>query len=142
MIVYRYNNTYHNTTKMKNVDVKSSTYINLSKENNNKDPIFKIGDIVLISKYKTIFPKGYTPNWSEEVSVIKKIKNTVPWTYFTNDLNGEKIVGTFYENELQNTNQEEFRTEKLMKSNGDKLYVKWKGYNNWFTRWREKKDII
>ena len=142
MIVYRYNNTYHNTTKMKDVDVKSSTYINLSKENNNKDPIFKIGDIVLISKYKTIFAKGYTPNWSEEVSVIKKIKNTVPWTYFTNDLNGEEIVGTFYENELQNTNQEEFRTEKLMKSNGDKLYVKWKGYNNWFTRWREKKDII
>ena len=142
MIVYRYNNTYDKTTKMKNVDVKSSTYINLSKENNNKDPIFKIGDIVLISKYETIFAKGHTPNWSEEVSVIKKIKNTVPWTYFINDLNGEEIVGTFYENELQNTNQEEFRTEKLMKSNGDKLYVKWKGYNNWFNRWREKKDII
>ena len=74
--------------------------------------------------------------------MIKKIKNTVPWTYFINDLNGEEIVGTFYKNELQNTNQEEFRTEKLMKSNGDKFYVKWKGYNNWFTRWREKKDII
>ena len=60
----KYDNTYHNTVKMKSVDVKSYTYIDSSKESNNKDPKFKIGDIVRISKYKNIFAKGYTPNWS------------------------------------------------------------------------------
>ena len=65
-----------------------------------------------ISKYKNIFAKGYTPNWYEEVFLIKEIKNTVPWTYAINDLNNEQIIRTFYENELQRTNQEEFRIEK------------------------------
>ena len=87
---------------MKLVDVKPGTYIDSSKEISNEDPKFKIGDIVRISKYKNIFAKGYVPNWSEEVFVIKKVKNTVPWTYFISDLNGEEIVGTFYEKELQN----------------------------------------
>ena len=77
-IVNKYNNTYRNTIKMP-VDVKSSTYIDSSKENNDKDPKFKVGDIVRISKYKSIFSKGYVPNWSEEVFVIIKIKSTVPW---------------------------------------------------------------
>ena len=99
-IVNKYNNTYHSTIKMKPVDVKSNTYIDSSKEINNKDPKFKIGDIVRISKYKNIFAKGYTPNWSEEVFVIKKVKNTVPWTYVISDLNGEEIVATFYEKEF------------------------------------------
>ena len=68
-----------------------------SKEINNKDPKFKFGDTVRISKYKSIFAKGYTPNWSEEAFVIKKAKNTLSWIYITSDLNGEEIVGTFYE---------------------------------------------
>ena len=79
---------------------------------------------------KKIFAKGYTPNWLEEVFVISKIKNTVPWTYVINDLNGEDIIGSFYEKELQKTNQKELRIEKLLKRKGDKFYVKWKGYNN------------
>ena len=74
------------------------------KEVNDKDPKFKVGDRVRISKYKNIFSKGYTPNWSEEVFVVNKIKNTVPWTYVINDLNGKEITGTFYEKELQKTN--------------------------------------
>ena len=78
-IVGEYNNTYHRTIKMKPVDVKDNTYIDFKKEVNDKDPKFKIGDHVRISKYKNIFVKGYTPNWSEEVFVIKKVKNTVPW---------------------------------------------------------------
>ena len=123
------NNTYHTTVKMKPADVKDNTYINADKEINNKDPKFKVGDHVRISKYKNIFAKGYMPNWSEEVFVIKKVKNTVPWTYVINDLNGEEITGTFYEKELQNTNQEEFRIKKVIRR---KLYVKWKGYNNSF----------
>ena len=104
-IVDEYNNTYHTTIKMKPADVKDNTYINADKEINNKDPKFKLGDRVRISKYKNIFTKGYDmPNWSEEVFVIKKVKNTVPWTYVINDLNGEEIIGTFYEKELQKTN--------------------------------------
>ena len=95
-IVNKYNNTYHTTIKMKPTDVKDNTYINADKEINNKDPKFKVGDHVRISKYKNIFAKGwYMPNWSEEVFVIKKVKNTVPWTYVINDLNGEEITVTF-----------------------------------------------
>ena len=126
-IVNEYNNTYHTTIKMKPIDVKDNTYINTDKEINNKDHKFKVGDHVRILKYKNIFAKGYTPNWSEEVFVIKKVKNTVPWTYVINDLNGEEITGTFYEKELQKKNQEECRIEKVIKRKGDKIYVKWKG---------------
>ena len=96
---------------MYSVDVKDNTYIDSSKEINDKDPKFKVGDHVRISKYKNIFAKGYTPNWSEEVFVVSKIKNTVPWTYVINDLNGEEIVGKCYEKKLQKTNQQEFRIE-------------------------------
>ena len=141
-IVNKYNNTYHTTIKMKPIDVKDNTCINTNKEINYKDPEFKVGDYDRISKYKNIFAKGYMPNWSEEVFVIDRIKNTVPWTYVINDLNGEEITGTFYENELQKTNQKEFRIEKVIKRKGDKLYVKWKGYDNSFNSWINKNDII
>ena len=73
--------------------------------------------------------------------MIKKVKNTVPWTYVINDLNGKEIVGTFYQNELQKTDQKEFRIEKVIKRKGNKLYVKWKGYNNSFDSWIDEKDI-
>ena len=117
-------------------------YINIGKEVNDKDPKFKVGDHVRISKYKNIFAKGYTPNWSKEMFVIKEIKNTVLWTYVRNDLNGERIIGTFYEKELQKTNQQEFRIEKVIKKTGNKLYVKWKGYDNLFNSWIDKKDLV
>ena len=138
-IVDDYNNTYHTTIKMKPIDVKDNTYINTDKETDDKDPKYKVGDRVRISKYKNIFAKGYTPNWSEEVFVIKKVKNTVPWSYVINDLNGEEIMGTFYEKELQKTSQEEFRIEKVIKRKGDKMFVKWKGYDNSFNSWIDKK---
>ena len=108
-IVKEYNNIYHTTIKMKPVDVKDNTYIDFEKEVNDKNPKFKVGDRVRISKCKNIFAKGYMPNWSEEIFIVNKIKNTVPWTYVINDLNGEEIIGTFYENELQGTRQNEFR---------------------------------
>ena len=82
------------------------------------------------------------PNWSEEVLIISEIKNTVPWTYVINDLNGEKIIGIFYEKELQKIDQKEFRIEKVLKRKGDKSYVKWKGHNNSFNSWITKKDIV
>ena len=141
-IVKKYNNTYHTSIKMKPVDVKDNTYINFKKEINDKNPKFKVGDHVRISKYKNIFAKGYMPNWSEEIFIIKKIKKTVLWTYVINDLNDEEIIGTFYENELQKTDQKEFRIEKVLKKKGDKLYVKWKNYDNSFNSWIDKKDIV
>ena len=111
-IVNEYNNTYHRTIKMKPIDVKDSAYINIDKEVNDNDPKFKVGDHVRISKYKNIIAKGYTSNWSEEVFVIKEIKNTVPRTYVINDLNNEEIIGTFYEKELQKIDQQQFRIKK------------------------------
>ena len=94
-ILHTYNNKKHGKIKMKPTDVKDNTYIDVS----------KVGDHVRISKYKNILAKGYTPNWSEEIFVIKKIKNAFPWTYVINDINGEKITGTFYEKELQKIDQ-------------------------------------
>ena len=74
--------------------------------------------------------------------VISKIKNAVPWTYFINDLNGEESIGEFYEKELQKTNQKEIRIEKVIKRKGEKLYVKWKDYDNSFNSWIDKKDLV
>ena len=142
MNVNEYNNTYYRTTKIKPIDVKNNTYIDSSKEVNGKDPELKVGDHVRISKYKNIFAKGYTANCSEEVFITKKVKNTVPWTYVVNDLNDEEIIWTFYEKELQKTNQQEFRIEKVINKKYDKLYVKWKGYDSLFNSWIDKEDLI
>ena len=87
-IVNEYNITYR-TMKVKPVDVKDNAYIDFVKEVNDKDPKFKVADHIKISKYKNIFAKGCTPNWSEEVFLIKEVKNTVPWTYIINGLNDE-----------------------------------------------------
>ena len=114
-IVNKYNNTYHSyhsTVKMKLADAKSNTYINSSKEINDKDPMFKIGDFVRIWKYKNIFPRGCVPNWFEEDFMIKEVKNTAPWTYVISDLEGEEIVGTFDIKQLQKTIYEKFRVGK------------------------------
>ena len=117
----KYYNTYHITIKMKPDDVISTTYIDIGIENN--DPKFKVRDHVEISKQKNTFAKTYIPDWSEKVCLIKKVKNTVPWTCFIGDLNGEEIVGTFYQKELQKkklnivsswkSNQDEMSTERL-----------------------------
>ena len=141
-IVHKYNNEKHRTIKMNPINVKDNTYIDFGKEVNDKDPKFKVGDHLRISKYKNIFAKGYTPNWSEEIFVIKKFKNTVPWNYVINDLNGEEITETFYEKELQKIDQQKFRIEKVIRKKGDKLYVKWKGYDNPFNSWIDKKDLV
>ena len=108
-IVGEYNNTYQRAIKMNPADVKDNTYINFKKEVNDKEPKFKVSDHVRISKYKNIFAKGYTTNSFEEVFVTEKLKNTVPWTYVINDLNGEEIIRTFYEKEVQKTNQKNLK---------------------------------
>ena len=100
-IVNKYNNTIHRPIKMKPIDVTSDSFAGYNEDSDKKNPKFKLGDHVRISKYKNIFAKGYAPNWSEEIFVIKKVKNTVPWTYVINDLNNEEIIGSFYEKKLQ-----------------------------------------
>ena len=92
---------------MKPIDVKSYSFAEYNEEYNEKDPKFKVGYHIRISKYKNIFAKGYAPNWSEEIFVINQIKNTVPWTYVIRDLNGEEVIGSFCEKELKKTNQKE-----------------------------------
>ena len=77
-IVNKYNNMVHKTIKMKPIDVTDDFFAEYNEESNKKDPKFKVGDHVRISKYKNIFAKGYAPNWPEEVFVINKINNTVP----------------------------------------------------------------
>ena len=97
---------------MKPKDVKSDSFAEYNEESNEKNPKFKIGYHVRISKYKNIFAKGYTPNWSEEIFIIKKIKSTVPWTYIISDLNDEEFLRSFYEKELQKTNQKNLEPKK------------------------------
>ena len=141
-IVNKYNNTVHRAIKLKPVDVTSGSYAEYNKDSNEKYPKFKVGHHVRISKYKNIFAKGYTQNWSEEDFVVIKIKDTVPWTYVISDLNGKKIAGSFYEKELQKTSQEKFRIEKVLKTKGDKLYVKCKGYDDLLNSWVNEKDLV
>ena len=122
-IVNEYNNRYHKTIKMKPIEIKDNTYIDSSEEVNDEISKFKVGDHVRISNYKNVLAKGYTQNWYEVVFVIKKV-----------------LWKTFYEKELQKTNQQELRIEKIIKKKGDNLYVKWKGYDDLFNSWIDKKD--
>ena len=107
-IANKYNNTVHRSIKMKPSHVTSGSYT----EQNEKEPKFKVGELVKISKYKNIFAKGYTQNWSAEVFIVSKIKNTVLWTYAISDLNGEPLTRSFYEKELQKTSQEKIRIKQ------------------------------
>ena len=140
-IVIKYNSTVHSSLKIKPKDVTDDSFVEYNEESNKKDPKFKIGDHVRISKYKIVFSKCYTPNWSEEIFVVREVQNTVLWTYLINDLNGKKIIGSFCGKELQKTDQKEFRIEKVIKEKGNKLSVKWKGYDSSFNNWIDKKDI-
>ena len=117
------------------VDVKSSTYIEFGIKNNDKYLKFKVGDHVTILKYENNFAKGYVRNGSEEVFMIKKVKNTVTWTYVIEDPNVEENIGTLYERELQKKkkkNKENFTVEKIIEKNSCNLCVKWKVYDNSF----------
>ena len=101
-VVNEYNNTKHNTIKMKLIDVGDNKRVYID-EHNEKDSKFKVGDRVRISKFKDIFAKGYAPNWSKEIFIVDKINDPVPYTYNLKDLNDEEIIGSFYDRELQKT---------------------------------------
>lgn len=144
-IVKSYNNTIHHTTKYTPISVspKNELYV---KQNIYKSQIntesgkhkYKVGDKVRISKYKTQFSKGYTPNWSTEIFEIIKVNATNPVTYLVEDLHKEKILGSFYEYELQKTKFPSiYLIEKVVKRQNNKLLVKWLGLgekeNSWIT---------
>ena len=95
-IVNKHNNAVHTTIEMKPIDVTFDSYTEYNEDFNKKSSKFKVGDHVKISKYKNIVAKGYAPKWSEEVFVVSRVKNTVPWTYVVGDLNGEEITERFY----------------------------------------------
>ena len=127
---------------MKPVYVKSSMYFDFNKENNKEGPKFNVGDSVRISKYKNSFIKTMFQIGLKKFLWLIEEKNTVTWTYIISDLNGEEIVETFYETELQKTNQKEFRVERVLRRKGNKLHVKWKGYHSSFNSWIDKKDVF
>ena len=142
-----YNNTFHTTIGMSPINARKKINYELALQNtldktNNiskKKAQFKIDDKVRISRIKGLFEKGYLPNWSEEVFTIHKVKNTVPNTYILSDSSGEILEGGFYENELQKTNQELYRIEKVLqrkKIDGvEYALVKWSGYDKKHNQW-------
>ena len=144
-IIHKYNNTYHRSIKCTPASAREpSNYQRVfdalySPISNTKPPKFKIGDRVRIVRKKETFEKGFTSNWTEELFTISNVKKTQPVTYELVDTKGEKIKGSFYEQELQKTKQEIYRIEKVLrkrKRNGvQEVYVKWKGYNSNFNSW-------
>ena len=149
-LVKEYNNSYHRTIKMKPIDASKKSNENIVRKNYNfeitdKKPKFSIGDKVRVSLLKNTFEKGYTSNWSEKIYVIDDIKTSNVHYYYLKDLNGGKLDGTFYQEELLKTNMKEndlYIIEKIIKKVGNKYLVKWKGYDDSFNSYVNKNDII
>ena len=151
VIVDKYNKTKHRSIKMTPEEAsrkenEDRVYLNLYVQeiSQTAKPKFKVGDKVRISKYKRkIFDKGYTPNWTEEIFVIAKIQCTNPITYKIKDLNGEEILGTFYDQELSRASQEVFRIEKILKRDKKhgRVFVKWSGFPETFNFWVPLSDV-
>lgn len=149
-IVEKYNNTVHSTIGMKPSEVGEKTaqhllktvYNRLKKVDNRKKK-FKVGDFVRISKHRELFKKGYTPNWSNEIFKIIKVRLTTPITYLLQDQSGQNIQGTFYTEELLKTKYPDvYLIEKVIKAKGKQLLVKWLGFDNSHNSWINKTDLI
>lgn len=149
-VVQCYNNTVHRITKFRPIDVNSSNQMlvrnNIIKTQKLKAVYrykFRLGDHVRISKYKGDFYKGYTPNWSTEIFIITKINHTSPPTYHIEDKQKQRILGSFYEFELQKTKHPYlYLIEKVLKRRGSKLFVKWLGLSNEENSWVEKSEVV
>ncbi|KAJ8914742.1 hypothetical protein NQ315_017453 [Exocentrus adspersus] len=148
-IVDKYNNTVHSTTRMKPVKVTArnersllkSTYTHLKIAN--KITKFKVGDHVRIMKYREAFEKGYTPNWSSEIFIIRKIRLSNPTTYLLQDEAGKEITGGFYELELQKAKHPDAHlVEKVLRKKGNKVFVKWLGYNDKHNSWIDSNNVL
>ena len=149
-LVEDYNNTVHSSTKFTPVEASKKenelkVWRNLYPDRyktSRLNPKFSVGDEVRITKKKTVFEKGYTTRWTEEIFTIKEIRETNPITYKLEDLQGEEIKGTFYEPELQKTEQQIYRIEKVIEKEKGRSFVKWKGYPDKFNSWVDNKDLI
>lgn len=153
-IIDSYNRTKHRTIKMRPIDVneKNESILlqtvyrknqTLNVEDNNKNNKFRINDYVRISKYKSLFEKGYTPNWSTEIFRIVKVIPTEPPTYHLSDLNGERIKGCFYGYELLKTKSTEvYLVEKIIRRKGNKVLVKWLGFDDSHSSWINANDVL
>ena len=149
-LVEDYNNTVHSSTKFTPVEASKKenelkVWLNLYPDRyktSRLNPKFSVGDMVRITKKKKVFEKGYTTRWTEEIFTIKEILKTNPITYIIEDLKGEEIKGTFYEPELQKTEQQIYRIEKVIKEKKGRSFVKWKGYPDKFNSWVDNKDLI
>jgi len=148
--VNSYKNTVHSSIKMTPTEASKRENENQVWRNlygdysppERKAPKFSIDDKVRITKKKSIFEKGYTPRWTEDVFTVSEVRYTDPITYKLKDFNGEEIKGSFYEQELQKTTQEMFRIEKVIRRKGDKSVVKWVGYSDEFNSWVDNKDLV
>ena len=147
-LVDKYNNKLHRTIQMTPNQVNSSneSYLLKSAYNNLKTfhkPKFKLNDYVRISKYRHVFDKGYTPNWTTEIFKIKYIRNTNPTTYILEDYQGEEIKGGFYEYELLKTNlTQTYLVEKILKKHKNKAFVKWLGFSSDHNSWIDVDDLV
>ena len=149
-LVEDYNNTVHSSTKLTPIEASKkknelTVWRNLYPDRyktSRLNPKFSVGDEVRITKKKKVFENGYTTRWTEEIFTIKEIRETNPITYKLEDLQGEEITGTFYEPELQKTEQQIYRIEKIIKKEKGKSFVKWKGYSDKFNSWVDNKDLI
>ena len=149
-LVEDYNNTVHSSTKLTPIDASKkknelTVWRNLYPDRyktSRLNPKFSVGDEVRITKKKKDFEKGYTTRWTEEIFTIKEIRETNPITYKLEDLQGEEIKGTFYEPELQKTEQQIYRIEKVIEKEKGRSFVKWKGYSDKFNSWVDNKELI
>lgn len=147
-LVSNYNNTKHRTIKMKPNDVNQHNEMHIlntvysKRQKVQKRSKFKVGDYVRISKYKHIFSKGYTPNWTTEIFKVKVVQQTNPITYLLIDLRGHDIKGSVYTEELQLAKHPDlYLVEQIIRKKGNKVYVKWLGLDNTHNSWIQKKDV-
>lgn len=150
-LVLDYNQTVHSKIKMRPIDVTKENsrqlyqriYLKDKLKVNDRKNKFNVGDVVRISKFKHIFEKGYTPNWTTENFTVKKINNTIPHTYILKDHKGNPIQGCFYEHEMLKTKHPDvYLVEKIIKKRGNRCYVKWLGFDSSENSWVNKEDIL
>jgi hypothetical protein len=149
-IVEKYNNRRHRTTGIKPVDVnEKNAKLILKNSFTHKKTVypkqskFTLNDHVRISKHREAFDKGYTPNWSTEIFQIREVRLTNPTTYLLKDSKNENIEGGFYEEELQKVKHPDvYLVEKILRKKGNKIYVKWLGFDKTHNTWILKKDLV
>lgn len=149
ILIDEYNNTKHRTIKMKPDDVNEDNEEKLlhtvyaNKSMFKKKSKYKIGDLVRLSKYKHVFEKGYTPNWTTEIFKIKIVRDTDPITYSLIDLNGQDIKGSVYSEEMQLVKHpNSYLVEKIIRKKKDMIYVKWLGFDDSHNSWIKESDLL